>query len=149
MLSNLTTLVLDQATDRSVFTDRTSPLNPSCMLQRLLISFMLPLILNLQIILIRCCIGLMMYSIYINESVIHVSIIARPSHLCLPLSEKLNSLLDHLDNKMIIVMVETRPIVLRLPRQEGVCRGHMLESLVMILHCYTTNSSAKNCGTVM
>jgi hypothetical protein len=39
-----------------------------------------------------------MCSIHIDESVIHVSIVAWPSRLCVLFSEKLNSLLDRLDN---------------------------------------------------
>jgi hypothetical protein len=41
----------------------------------------------------------MMCSINIDESTIHVSIDARPSRPCVPFSEKLNMLLDHLDNR--------------------------------------------------
>jgi ligand-binding sensor protein len=67
--------------------------------QVLLIGFTLPLIFNLLISFTRCHTGLMMYSIHIDESVIHVSIAARPSRLYVPFTEKLNSLLDHLDNQ--------------------------------------------------
>jgi hypothetical protein len=41
----------------------------------------------------------MICSIHIDESGIHVSITARLSRLCVPFFEKLNSLLDHLDNQ--------------------------------------------------
>jgi hypothetical protein len=41
----------------------------------------------------------MMCSINIDKSAIHVPIIARSSHLCVPFSEKLDTLLDHLDNR--------------------------------------------------
>jgi hypothetical protein len=41
----------------------------------------------------------MMCSIYIDESAIHMFIDARPSCLYIPLSEELNRLLDHLDNR--------------------------------------------------
>jgi hypothetical protein len=40
----------------------------------------------------------MMCSIHIDEYAIDVSITARLSRLCVPFSEKLDSLLDHLDN---------------------------------------------------
>jgi hypothetical protein len=45
----------------------------------------------------RCYTRLMMCSIYIDESAT-VATAAWPSHLCVPFSEKLNHLLDHLDN---------------------------------------------------
>jgi hypothetical protein len=83
---------------RSAFTDRTPQLNPSYMLRLLLIGFTLPSIFNLRIILNRCCTGLMMCSIHIDEYAIDVSITARSSRLCVPFSEKLDSLLDRLDN---------------------------------------------------
>jgi hypothetical protein len=41
----------------------------------------------------------MMCLIHIDESTIHVSITAQLSHLCVPFSKKLDSLLDHLDNQ--------------------------------------------------
>jgi hypothetical protein len=41
----------------------------------------------------------MMCLIHVDESTIHVSIDARPSRLCVPFPEKLDSLLDHLDNR--------------------------------------------------
>jgi hypothetical protein len=69
------------------------------MLWLLLIGFMLSPIFKLQVIFIRCCTGLIMCSINIDKSVIHMSITARPSHLCVLLSRKLERLLDHLDNQ--------------------------------------------------
>jgi hypothetical protein len=53
------------------------------------------------------------------------------------------------ESKTIIVMVETRPVVLRLPHQKGVCRKLVLKNLrlPMALSYYTTNSFAKEeCG---
>jgi hypothetical protein len=47
----------------------------------------------------QCCTRLMMCSIHIDDSAIHVLIVARPSCLCVPFSEKLDSLLDCLDNR--------------------------------------------------
>jgi hypothetical protein len=47
----------------------------------------------------RCCNGLMMYSIHLDESATHMSKVARPSHLCVLFDEKLDSLLDRLDNR--------------------------------------------------
>jgi hypothetical protein len=41
----------------------------------------------------------MMCSIHIDESIIYMSLAARPSCLCVPFSEKLDSLLDRLDNQ--------------------------------------------------
>jgi hypothetical protein len=102
MSSNLTTSVSDQATDRLTFTDRTPLLKPDFTSWVLLTGFMLPSIFNLWVIFIWCCAGLMMCSIHIDESTIHVSNVAWPSHLCVPLSKKLNSLLDRLDNRRMM-----------------------------------------------
>jgi hypothetical protein len=102
ILLNLATSVPDQATDQSAFTDRTPPLIPRHMLWLLLICFMLPSIFNLLVILIRCCTGLMMCSIHIDESAIHVFIATRPSRFYVPFSEKLNRLLDRLDNRRMM-----------------------------------------------
>jgi hypothetical protein len=44
----------------------------------------------------------MMCSIHIDESVIHVSMAAWPSRFYLPFSEKLNNLLDRLDNRCTV-----------------------------------------------
>jgi hypothetical protein len=54
-------------------------------------------------------------------------------------------------HKALATATEMKPTRLRLPHQEGACRGCTLESLrmVMALHFYTTNSSSKNCGMVM
>jgi hypothetical protein len=71
-----------------------------------LFDFTLPSIFNLLTSLARCRIGLMMCLIHINESAIHVLIIARPSHLCVPFSEKLDSLLDRLDNRGMMHILE-------------------------------------------
>jgi hypothetical protein len=98
MSSNLAILVPDQATDRSTFTDRTPLLKPDFMSWVLLICFMLPSIFNLWVIFIRCCTRLMMCSIHIDESLIHMSIVVRLSRLCIPFSKKFDNLLDHLDN---------------------------------------------------
>jgi hypothetical protein len=51
-------------------------------------------------------------------------------------------------HKVIAAAVETKPAHLRLPRQEGACRGQTLKNLriMMALHCYTTNSFAKKNG---
>jgi hypothetical protein len=43
-----------------------------------------------------------MCSIHIDESVIRVSIVTRLLRLCIPFSEKLDSLLDHLDNRRMM-----------------------------------------------
>jgi hypothetical protein len=57
---------------------------------------------NLRVILIRCCTRLMMCLIHIDEFIIHVSIAAQLSCLCLPFSEILNSLLDRLNNRRMM-----------------------------------------------
>jgi hypothetical protein len=44
----------------------------------------------------------MMCSIHIDETAIHLSVAAGPSHLCVPLSEKLDSLFDRLVNRHMI-----------------------------------------------
>jgi hypothetical protein len=44
----------------------------------------------------------MMCSIHIDESTIHMLKIARPSCLCVPVSEKLDSLLNYLDNRRMM-----------------------------------------------
>jgi hypothetical protein len=49
----------------------------------------------------------MMYSIYIDESAIHVSIAARLSRLCVPFSKKLNNLLDSLETDARCTTLET------------------------------------------
>jgi hypothetical protein len=51
-------------------------------------------------------------------------------------------------HKVIAAAVETKPAHLRLPRQEGACRGQTLKNLriMMALHCYTTNSFVKKSG---
>jgi hypothetical protein len=85
-----------------VFTNRIPPLNPSYILQLLLIGFMLPIIFILRIILIQCCTGLMMCSIHIDESAIHVSIASRCSRLYVPYSKKLDSLLERLNNQRMM-----------------------------------------------
>jgi hypothetical protein len=98
MSSNLATSVPNQTTDRSTLTDRTPLLKPSCMLRFLLIGFMPSSIFNLLIFLVRCCTELIMCSINVDEFATHVSIVALLSRLCVPFSEKLDSLLDRLDN---------------------------------------------------
>jgi hypothetical protein len=67
-----------------------------------MISFMLPSIFNLLVTFIRCCTDLMMCSIHIDESVIHVLTVARSSRFCVPFSERLDNLLDRLDNRRTI-----------------------------------------------
>jgi hypothetical protein len=67
-----------------------------------MISFMLPSIFNLLVTFIRCCTDLMMCLIHIDEFVIHVLTVARPSRLCVPFSERLDNLLDRLDNRRTI-----------------------------------------------
>jgi hypothetical protein len=57
MLSNLTTLVLDQAADRSTFTDRTPPLKSSYMPLFFLIGFTLPSIFKLRVSLSNDALG--------------------------------------------------------------------------------------------
>jgi hypothetical protein len=99
MSSNLTTSIPDQATDRSAFTDQTPLLKSDFLCWVLLIGFMLPSIFNLRVIFIRCYTRLMMCSIHIKKSAIHMSNVARPSYLGVTFSKKLDSLLDRLDNQ--------------------------------------------------
>jgi hypothetical protein len=70
--------------------------------QVLLFDFTLPSILSLIISLTRCRTGLIMCSIHIDKSAIHVSIAARQSRLCVYFSKKLDSLLDRLDNRRMM-----------------------------------------------
>jgi hypothetical protein len=51
-------------------------------------------------------------------------------------------------HKAIAVATETKPARLRLPHQEGACRGHALKNsrIMMALHCCTTNSFVKKSG---
>jgi hypothetical protein len=63
------------------------------------IYFILSLNLGLLMTLTRCCGGLMMCSILLDESTTHVSKAARSSCLYVFFAEKLDSLLDHLDNR--------------------------------------------------
>jgi hypothetical protein len=102
MSSNFVSSIPDQATDRSTFTDRTPPLKLDFIHRVPLIGFTLPSIFNLLIIFTRCCTGLIMCSIHIDESAIHVSAATRPSRLCVPFSEKLDSLLICLDNRLMM-----------------------------------------------
>jgi hypothetical protein len=90
MSSNLATSIPNQATDRPIFTDRTPPLVPDFMHWVLLIDFILPSVFWL---------GLMMCLIHNGEFTIHMSAAARSSCLCVPFSEKLDSLLAYLDNR--------------------------------------------------
>jgi hypothetical protein len=63
------------------------------------IYFILSLNLGLLMTLTRCCGGLMMCLILLDESTTHVSKAARSSCLYVFFAEKLDSLLDHLDNR--------------------------------------------------
>jgi hypothetical protein len=48
---------------------------------------------------------------------------------------------------MIVVTVETRPVVLRLPHQKGCMQGALKNlRIILALHCYSTNSSANENG---
>jgi hypothetical protein len=81
---NLATSVFDQATDRSAFTDRTPPFKPDFMHRIPLFDFTLPSVFNFLTSLSRCCIGLMMCLIHIDEPVTRLLIAAQPSRLCVP-----------------------------------------------------------------
>jgi hypothetical protein len=59
----------------------------------------LSLVLSLLMTLTRCCNGLMMCSIHIDESAMHGSKAAQPSCLYIVFVGKLDSLLDRLDNR--------------------------------------------------
>jgi hypothetical protein len=64
--------------------------------------FMLPSIFNLLISFTIYRTGLMMCSIHIDESAIHMSIVARLSRLYVSFFEKLDSLLDCMDNRRMM-----------------------------------------------
>jgi hypothetical protein len=68
----------------------------------LLFGFMLPSVFNVLISFTQCRTELMMCSIHIDESATHVSIAARLSRLCVPFFEKLDNLLDHLENRCMM-----------------------------------------------
>jgi hypothetical protein len=59
----------------------------------------LSLVLSLLVTFTRCCNGLMMCSINLDESATHVSKVARPSHLCVLFAKKLDSFLNRLANQ--------------------------------------------------
>jgi hypothetical protein len=77
-------------------------IKPDFMYLNSLIGFMISLIFHLLIISTRCCSGLITYLIHIDESAIYVLIVARPSCLYVPLSEKLDSLLGRLGNRCMM-----------------------------------------------
>jgi hypothetical protein len=61
--------------------------------------FRLSLVLSLLMMFTQCCCGLMMCSIHLDEFATHVSKVAWLSHLYVLFAEKLDSLLDRLDNR--------------------------------------------------
>jgi hypothetical protein len=91
----MTTLVPDQATDRSAFIDRTPLLKQAICIDT---SNQPAADDDLRVIFIHWQTGLMMYSKNIDEPKIQVSIVARLSRLSVLCSWKMKWLLDHLDN---------------------------------------------------